>query len=165
MGAPSACTPAYQNKTSYHIRASHELSCSCWNLKSEPLEEQSVLSTAEPSSLQPPHIMLLKRPLVENPLFQMLGTRTALSFEILGSWNIHMMQISWDEAKSKHEINLCSLHTLCTQPESNYSWHFLITLHVSFMVSVLGLLLLQWNTITKSNFKRKRVYLAYSSIL
>jgi len=48
----SACVPAGQKMTPDLIIDDCELLCGCWELNSGPLEEQSVLLTAEPS-LQP----------------------------------------------------------------------------------------------------------------
>jgi hypothetical protein len=44
----------------YPITDGCEPPCGCWELNSGPLEEQSVLLTAE-SSLQPSHTIFLKR--------------------------------------------------------------------------------------------------------
>ena len=46
------CLQTHQKRTSDSITDGCELSCGCWELNSGPLEEQSVLLTAEPS-LQP----------------------------------------------------------------------------------------------------------------
>jgi len=44
-----ACTPALQKRALDLITDACEPPCGCWELNSGPLEEQSVLSTAEPS--------------------------------------------------------------------------------------------------------------------
>ena len=43
----------HQKRASNLITDGCEPPCSCWDLNSGPLEEQSVLLTAEPSSVQP----------------------------------------------------------------------------------------------------------------
>ena len=52
MSALSACRPMCQKKASAPITDGCEPPCGCWKLNSDPLEEQAVLLTAEPS-LQP----------------------------------------------------------------------------------------------------------------
>jgi hypothetical protein len=52
-GAWSAYTPAPQKRASGPFIDGCELPCGCWELNSEPLEEQPVFSTTEPSH-QPP---------------------------------------------------------------------------------------------------------------
>jgi hypothetical protein len=52
------CTPAHQKRASDPITDGCEPQCGYWELNSGPLEEQSVLSTAEPS-LQPQHLFYL----------------------------------------------------------------------------------------------------------
>jgi hypothetical protein len=52
MSALSSCTPACWKRVSDHIINGCEPPCDHWELKSGPLEEQSVLLTTEPS-LQP----------------------------------------------------------------------------------------------------------------
>lgn len=47
--------------------------CGCWDLNLEPLKEQTVLVTTEPSSLQP-----LQPELVTETLFQRVMGRTGL---------------------------------------------------------------------------------------
>ena len=56
MCALSACTPACQKMASDPITDGCEPPCSCWELNSGPLEEQSVLLTTE-LSLQPPSLL------------------------------------------------------------------------------------------------------------
>jgi hypothetical protein len=51
---------AHQNRASDPITDGCEPPCGCRDLNSGPLEEQSVLLTAEPS-LQPPSVVFLKR--------------------------------------------------------------------------------------------------------
>ena len=51
MSALSACTPSYQKRASEPSIDGCEPPCGCWELNSGPLEEQSVLLTAEPSLL------------------------------------------------------------------------------------------------------------------
>ena len=53
LSALSACTPTCQKRASDPSIDGCEPSCGCWELNSGPLEEQTVLSTSEPS-LQPP---------------------------------------------------------------------------------------------------------------
>jgi hypothetical protein len=48
-----ACMPVNQKRALDPVIDVCEPPCGCWELNSEPLEEQSVLLTAEPS-LQPP---------------------------------------------------------------------------------------------------------------
>ena len=59
MSALSASIPAYQKRVSDLIIDGCEPPCGCWELNSGPLEEQSVLLTAEPSR-QPPKAIFLK---------------------------------------------------------------------------------------------------------
>jgi hypothetical protein len=47
MSVQSICTPACQKRTSDHIVDGYEPQCGCWELKSGPLEEQTVLLIAE----------------------------------------------------------------------------------------------------------------------
>jgi hypothetical protein len=47
------CLQTHQKRASDPITDGCEPPCGCWELNSGPLEEQSVLLTTEPSSLQP----------------------------------------------------------------------------------------------------------------
>jgi hypothetical protein len=49
MSALTTCMPACQKRVSDPITDGCEPPCGCWELNSGPLEEQSVLLTAEPS--------------------------------------------------------------------------------------------------------------------
>jgi hypothetical protein len=55
----TSCLQTLQKRASNLIMGSHEPPCGCWDLNSEPLEEQSVLLTAEPS-LQPRYLESLR---------------------------------------------------------------------------------------------------------
>jgi hypothetical protein len=55
----------HQKRGSDPITVGRELPCGCWELNSGPLEEQSVLLTAEPS-LQP-SILVFDRVFSQNP--------------------------------------------------------------------------------------------------
>ena len=59
MSALSACTPACQKRASDPFTDGCESACGCWESNSGPLEEKTVLLTAEPS-LQP-LLQFLKR--------------------------------------------------------------------------------------------------------
>ena len=48
-----SCLQTHQKRASDLITDGCEPPCGCWDLNSKPLEKQSVLLTAEPSSLQP----------------------------------------------------------------------------------------------------------------
>ena len=59
MSALSECMPAGQKRISDHFVDGCEPPCGFWELNSEPLEEQSVLLSTEPS-LQPSHLFFNK---------------------------------------------------------------------------------------------------------
>ena len=56
-------TRVCQKRAPDHITDGHEPPCGCWELNSGPLDEQSVLLTAEPS-LQPQHWIFLMEKLL-----------------------------------------------------------------------------------------------------
>ena len=60
MWVHCCCLQTHQKRASDPITDGCETPCGCWELNSEPLEEQSVLLTAEPP-LQPLHLVFLLR--------------------------------------------------------------------------------------------------------
>jgi hypothetical protein len=59
MWVHCSCLQTYQKRASGLITGDCEPPCGCWDLNSEPSEEQSVLLAVEPS-LQPPCFVFLK---------------------------------------------------------------------------------------------------------
>ena len=66
------CLQTHQKRASDPIRDGCEPPCSCWELNSGPLEEQSVLLTAEPLLQTPSMLLLIEILIFFDPFISML---------------------------------------------------------------------------------------------